>query len=186
MAFFFIHNLNKEINMSNTSKAPSIEDSYAMGAKGGESLEEERLAFESWMRGHCWELGAIWDGKSYKSQIEINNRGCFDPVAGMTRRLWAAWRDRAALSRLANTSCNIDHIQISEHQTIVDNLKNEITELKAYDETVSAVSIQEGMDIVKQQSEVIDVLQDLLLEIKSSKILSDVMNKKIINALKIE
>lgn len=38
-------------------KAPSIEAARKMGEVGGPAVEEERLAFEAWMAGHCWELG---------------------------------------------------------------------------------------------------------------------------------
>lgn len=78
--------------------APSAEDAEAMGAKGGQAGERERLAFEAWMRGHCWGLGATWRGTEYRSDAEKG--GWPDPQAMMTRRLWAAWRDRAALARL--------------------------------------------------------------------------------------
>lgn len=78
---------------------PSIEASYAIGAKGGSVVDAERLAFESWMAGHCWGLCAAWDGSGYRCESE--QAGQFSPAAGMTRRLWAAWRDRAALAALA-------------------------------------------------------------------------------------
>lgn len=69
-----------------------------MGAKGGPAHEGERLAFEAWMRGHCWALCATWRGTQYTSDAEQG--GDLDPRAMMTRQLWAAWRDRAALSRM--------------------------------------------------------------------------------------
>ena len=69
-----------------------------MGAKGGPIHEGERLAFEAWMRGHCWALCATWRGTQYTSDAEEG--GDLDPRAMMTRQLWAAWRDRAALSRI--------------------------------------------------------------------------------------
>lgn len=78
------------------SEAPSIEAAYEMGAKGGPAVEAERLAFEAWVRGHCWTLGAEWDDGGYKDPIENVN---FVTQQGMdARRMWAAWRDRAALS----------------------------------------------------------------------------------------
>jgi hypothetical protein len=80
---------------SGIGTAPSIEAAYAMGAKGGPVVEAERLAFEAWMRGHCWALSATWDGKGYQSDNE--HTGWPDPQATRTRQLWAAWRDRAAL-----------------------------------------------------------------------------------------
>ena len=78
--------------------APSESDAHEMGANGGPTHDGERLAFEAWMRGHCWALGATWTGKEYRSDGEQG--GWPDPQAMMTRRLWAAWRDRAALARL--------------------------------------------------------------------------------------
>jgi len=77
---------------------PRIDDAEAMGAKGGPIHEGERLAFEAWMRGHCWALCATWRGTQYTSDAEQG--GALDPRAMMTRQLWAAWRDRAALSRM--------------------------------------------------------------------------------------
>lgn len=74
---------------------PSIEAAYEMGAKGGPVVEAERLAFEAWMRGHCWALCSTWDGTSYRSDSEQGGNVC--PHAMRTRQLWAAWRDRAAL-----------------------------------------------------------------------------------------
>lgn len=76
--------------------APSIEAAHAMGAKGSPAVEAERLAFEAWMRGHCWALCAVWDGKSYRGTTENGEYVC--PRAMRTRQIWAAWRDRAALS----------------------------------------------------------------------------------------
>lgn len=77
-------------------EAPSVEAAREMGAKGAPAVEAERLAFEAWMAGHCWALSATWDGKQYKSDAEAG--GDLDPRAMATRRLWAAWRDRAALT----------------------------------------------------------------------------------------
>lgn len=76
--------------------APSPEAAYEMGAKGGPSVDAERIAFEAWMAGHCWPLGAIWDGTGYRSEFEQGAYVC--PAAMLTRQLWAAWRDRAALT----------------------------------------------------------------------------------------
>jgi len=77
---------------------------HDMGAAGGEAMEEERLLFEAWMRGHCWALCAHWDAKSqqYLSDEEVG--GGFSAAAMSTRRIWAAWRDRAALERQAQAS----------------------------------------------------------------------------------
>lgn len=83
---------------------PSIAAAYAMGAKGGSVVDAERLAFESWMAGHCWALCAAWDGTGYRCESE--QAGQFNPAAGVTRRLWAAWRDRAALAANASVQQN--------------------------------------------------------------------------------
>ena len=77
-------------------KAPTVEDAHKMGAKGGPVVEAERLAFEAWMTGHCWTIGAIWDGETYRGSAEHGNYLC--PHAMNVRTLWAAWRDRAALA----------------------------------------------------------------------------------------
>ena len=71
---------------------PTIDASRRMGETGGAVSDAERLAFEAWMEGHCWSLGATWDGKGY-----IADNGWPDAGATYTRMLWAAWRDRAAL-----------------------------------------------------------------------------------------
>ena len=76
--------------------APTPEAAYAIGAKGSPAVEAERIAFEAWMAGHCWSLCATWTGSEYKSDSE--NGGWPDPQAMRTRQLWAAWRDRAALT----------------------------------------------------------------------------------------
>lgn len=75
---------------------PSVADAEAMGEKGGTAVEGERLAFEAWMRGHCWSLSATWDGRGYIGPSETHGVLC--PYAMRTRELWAAWRDRAALA----------------------------------------------------------------------------------------
>lgn len=92
---------------------PSIAAAYAIGAKGGSVVDAERLAFESWMAGHCWALCAAWDGAGYRCESE--QAGQFSPAAGMTRRLWAAWRDRAALSAVCAAAPNI--ATTSEHSS---------------------------------------------------------------------
>lgn len=78
-------------------EAPSVEAAEAMGAKGGETVQDERLAFEAWMRGHCWSLCSTWNGETYTSDTEKSGGLDLDAIA--VRRTWAAWRDRAALSR---------------------------------------------------------------------------------------
>lgn len=94
-----------------TMVVPSTAAAYAMGAKGGSVVDAERLAFESWMAGHCWALCAAWDGSGYRCESE--QAGQFNPAAGMTRRLWAAWRDRAALATVCAAAPNI--APTSEH-----------------------------------------------------------------------
>ena len=76
---------------------PTIEAARKMGEIGGTVSDDERLAFEAWMEGHCWPLGATWDGSGYLSDHERMRHGWPDPGAMRTRQLWAAWRDRAAL-----------------------------------------------------------------------------------------
>jgi hypothetical protein len=85
--------------------APKEADAYDMGAKGGPAHEGERLAFEAWMRGHCWALCATWTGTQYRSDAEQG--GDVDPRAMRTRQLWAAWRDRAALARLKTPNVEV-------------------------------------------------------------------------------
>lgn len=74
------------------SDTPSIEAAYEMGSKGGTVVEAERLAFEAWMRGHCWPLGAHWTGEQYVSDEET--AGFVSIQAMVTRRMWAAWRGK--------------------------------------------------------------------------------------------
>lgn len=81
----------------NEHKAPSIEAARKMGEDGGPAVEEERLAFEAWMSGHCWVLGAEWNGSGYVSEWEKLG-GRVSETAISTRGKWAAWRDRAALA----------------------------------------------------------------------------------------
>jgi len=77
--------------------APSIEAARAMGEKGGAVVEDERIAFEAWMRGHNWTLCVKWNGVTYRCDTETGGRVCQDAIR--TRQIWAAWRDRAALAR---------------------------------------------------------------------------------------
>ena len=80
-------------------EAPSVEAARKMGEEGGSVVDEERLAFEAWMSGRCLELRGKWDGRGYVNDSEKN--GFFSTSAFHTRQLWAAWRDRAALARMA-------------------------------------------------------------------------------------
>lgn len=87
------------------SEPPEESAAHAMGASGSPVVEGERLAFEAWMRGHCWELRATWTGDQYIGTDEgdvksIVTKGMLDADAMRTRMMWAAWRDRGALARL--------------------------------------------------------------------------------------
>lgn len=68
-----------------------------IGAKGADPTEADRLSFEAWMRGHCWEICGEWTGKTYQHPQEDN--GFLHAGTMNTRRLFAAWRDRGALER---------------------------------------------------------------------------------------
>jgi hypothetical protein len=95
--------------MTKKEMAPSIESARKMGEEGGRVVEEERLAFEAWMDGHCWPLGATWTGTGYMADSE-RKYGLFCGEAFVTRGLWDAWRDRAALARMA-TDDRIDQLE---------------------------------------------------------------------------
>ena len=85
------------------STAPSIEAARKMGAEGSPAVEAERLAFEAWMDGHCWSPDDVfWTGAQYLSPAERD--GIVDAYAVQIRRMWAAWRDRAALAADALTA----------------------------------------------------------------------------------
>ena len=77
---------------------PIEKAAYDIGAKGSEPREDERLAFEAWMRGHCWKVVGDWDGKQYFHAHE--STGFVHGGAMGTRGLWAAWRDRGAVARV--------------------------------------------------------------------------------------
>ena len=80
---------------------PSVDEARRMGEKGSDTVEGERLAFEAWLAGHCWSLeGAKWDGNCYRGDDETMGRVSVSLPAIGIRRMWAAWRDRAALARL--------------------------------------------------------------------------------------
>jgi len=76
-----------------------IKAAFAMGQTGAPSSETERLAFESWMRGHSWLVEGVWNGTTYDDRGP-SRVSSVDVGAMQTRMLWAAWRDRAALTRL--------------------------------------------------------------------------------------
>ena len=75
-----------------------IKAAFVMGQTGAPSSETERLAFESWMRGHSWLVEGVWDGTTYDDRGP-SRVSWVDVGAMQTRMLWAAWRDRAALAR---------------------------------------------------------------------------------------
>ena len=75
------------------------------------SSETERLAFESWMRGHSWLVGGVWNGTTYDDRGP-SRVSSVDVGAMQTRMLWAAWRDRAALACLGRPA--IDPVPVSE------------------------------------------------------------------------
>ncbi len=92
--------------------APSVEDARAMGQQGGPADEAERLAFEAWMEGHCWTIYAKWNGEQYLSRVEKETKGRYlDHDAITTRMLWAAWRDRAALSKQQSVKIPANHAE---------------------------------------------------------------------------
>lgn len=95
-------------------QAPSIEAAHEMGARGGPVVEAERLAFEAWMRGHCWALCATWNGREYRTDAEQGGNLC--PHAMRARQLWAAWRDRAALAADATRSLQqeVERLKLAE------------------------------------------------------------------------
>lgn len=80
-----------------TQPVITIQQAYDMGAKGGEPTLEEKVLFEAWMQGHCWLVEGDWDGETYVHKSE--KTGYLHPGAMLSRQLWAAWRDRAALSK---------------------------------------------------------------------------------------
>lgn len=69
---------------------------HDLGSSGAEPTEEERRLFEAWMRGHCWKIGGVWDGRQYVDPAEAD--GYPRPQAMLTRQLFAAFRDRGALA----------------------------------------------------------------------------------------
>lgn len=81
------------------------QQAHHLGAYGAEPTEAERLLFEAWMRGHCWAVVGDWTGGTYQHPQESS--GFVHGGAMATRRLWAAWRDRAALSQLQQATPTI-------------------------------------------------------------------------------
>ena len=76
-------------------------------------------------------------------------------------------------------------IPISHHKAIVNNLKNKIIELEDYEKNVSDPSLKESHDLNNYQSNLINELESLLVEIQSSGQLSPDINEKITNILKV-
>lgn len=62
----------------------TLEAAYLMGATGAPHNEQERLRYESYMRGHCWQVG-VWNADKRHYEDMTN------------RMLFAVWRDRAAM-----------------------------------------------------------------------------------------
>ena len=83
--------------------------------------EQDRQRFEQWMAGHCWQVGGVWDGKTYVSTAE--NGDYLDPQAMHTRQLFAAWRDCAALRDQLEAS-QAQRVPLSDEQrrAIFDDL----------------------------------------------------------------
>jgi hypothetical protein len=100
--------------------APSIEAAYEIGAKGSPPVEAERLAFEAWMKGHCWLIEAEWDGTGY---VTTGEHGDYvSPSAMRTRGMWAAWRDRAALSSSAAQHEGMKPIKYHDHPDFIGGI----------------------------------------------------------------
>lgn len=59
--------------------------------------DDDRMQFEAWMRGHCWKVSGAWNGHQYVHAVEKD--GGLNAQAMLTRQLWAAWRDSAAVAR---------------------------------------------------------------------------------------
>jgi len=93
-----LHRVAQQPSAERGGDAPSVEAAREMGAKGGPVVQAERLAFEAWMAGHCWKVSPTWNGREYDDSEEDKKRKLLDPLARITRMLWAAWRDRAALA----------------------------------------------------------------------------------------
>ncbi len=81
---------------------PTPAEAHAMGRTGANMppglLEAERLAFEAWVQGHCWELGAEWSPLAMNYLAPEESSHHWTPEGILARRMWAAWRDRAALA----------------------------------------------------------------------------------------
>jgi hypothetical protein len=67
----------------------------------GEQIEQERQAFETWMKVSVWPIQSSWDPtlRRYIHLSEIDTPAAAappHPVAVVERGMWAAWRDRAS------------------------------------------------------------------------------------------
>jgi len=78
-----------------TSLTVSIQAAHEMGVKGANPTDRERLLFEAWMKGHCWDFGCEWDGSMYRNYPDSNDWNAHHAMR--TRELWVVWRDCAAL-----------------------------------------------------------------------------------------
>lgn len=93
--------LSQALDCVSVQAAPAAlteQRAHHLGAHGAEPTEAERLLFEAWMRGHGWAVVGDWTGTTYQHPQESS--GFVHGGAMGTRRLWAAWRDRAALAQL--------------------------------------------------------------------------------------
>jgi hypothetical protein len=119
----------------NTQEPVTKEMAYAIGAKGAEPTEAERLLFEEWMRGHCWAVIGEWTGTQYLHPKEA--KGFLHEGAVATRRLWAAWRDRAALGapQPASTS-GLNPLWVATHP---DNLQQPAEPLELTTDEIDAL-----------------------------------------------
>lgn len=119
---------------------------HDMGAQGAPASEHERLLFEAWMRGHCWALCAQWDGAGYRGSAE--NGGYVCPRAMNTRQLWAAWRDRAALSAQAAPSQDTEDaaryrlLRRGQHWSVVNGI-GDVLRADALDSAIDTTSPQQ-------------------------------------------
>lgn len=100
---------------TNTEQADALKLAHEIGANRikVQPTEAERLRFEQWMAGHCWKVGGTWDGTTYRGAAE--NGDYLDPQAMLTRQLFAAWRDCAAL-RDALEESKAKRVPLSDEQ----------------------------------------------------------------------
>jgi len=90
-----ISSIKMEIKTAIEEPSVSIQAAHEMGVKGANPTDRERLLFESWMKGHCWDFGCEWDGSMYRNYPDSNDWNAHHAMR--TRELWVVWRDCAAL-----------------------------------------------------------------------------------------